>query len=145
MLTLSSMENLIVECNLLGSRQDTQAELPMGLITPCMLKNSQAAHLNFDISLYIVYPLLAAGPHYIAISEPYSLSPTQWEYWLTNPTTSPFLILYARNIPRLRTWTSDTSPTSPLFSTVPNYIAILLAIKAQLNCFFLNICFVRNN
>ena len=30
-----------------GSWQDTRAYLPMGLTTPCMLENSQAAHLNF--------------------------------------------------------------------------------------------------
>ena len=33
--------------HLLGSGQDTRAYLPMGLTTPCMLENSQAAHLNF--------------------------------------------------------------------------------------------------
>ena len=33
--------------HLLGSGQDTWAYLPMGLTTPCMLENSQAAHLNF--------------------------------------------------------------------------------------------------
>ena len=36
--------------HLVGSRQDTQAYLAMSFITPCMLNNTKAAHLNFNIS-----------------------------------------------------------------------------------------------
>ena len=37
-----------------GMRQGTQAYLPMRFITPCMLKNTKAAHLNFT---YIPYSI----------------------------------------------------------------------------------------
>ena len=82
--------------HLLGSGQDTRAYLPMGLTTPCMLENSQAAHLNFA---HISQPdggILGMGrtpgPTYPWGSPlPCMLENSQAAHLNFGPTTSPFL------------------------------------------------------
>ena len=57
--------------HLIRSRQDAKAYLPMSFTLPSRLENSQAAHPNIVYTpVYSnVYPLLAIGTHYIAISK----------------------------------------------------------------------------
>ena len=62
--------------HLLGSWQDTRAYLPMGLTTPCMLENSQAAHLNFAYIPVYSIPITGYWAHYIAIFKPLKPNPT---------------------------------------------------------------------
>ena len=53
---LLSLKSQINKVHLLGSKQDNQSLLPMGLSTNCMPENSQAVHLTLEyIYIFIFY------------------------------------------------------------------------------------------
>ena len=55
-----------MEVYLQGSKQDTQAKLPMGFITKSIRLRNWILHIFLDI----VYPLLSTRRHYNVISKP---------------------------------------------------------------------------
>ena len=66
--------------HLLSSRLDTQAYLPMGMITPCMLENCKTAQLNFAYIPWYSLSITGYGANYTVISKP--LKPYTMEVYL---------------------------------------------------------------
>ena len=119
---------------LLSSKLNTQAYLPMAMITPCMLENCKTAQLNFAYILWYSLPITGYGANYTVISKP--LKPYTMEVYLQGSkqnTQAKLPMGFTTKSIRLRNWTLHISLdiVYPLLSTRRHYNVISKPLKPK--------------